>query len=309
MLDRRELLLSSLAAGTAAWLLPAVTWAAEIGVAPGLNGAGARIYQELAAKEKDNVFLSPLSIGLAFAMLSTAATGETLAELERAFGFPEAKKLPDACKALGDRLVAEKAITVGIANRLWGAPGLTPTAAFLAAAKRGFGAGLETIDFAQNVAAAKAINAWVASKTADKITDLVPASVLGPMTRLVLTNAVYFKGTWEKQFLREATRPARFRRTDGSQVEAPLMHANRPAQVADEADAQILRLPYKGGYAMYVVLPRAVDGLPALERRADGATPASISTSTRRRASASMPTSSSPRTSIAASAASWATPR
>jgi serpin B len=262
-LDRRRFLLGSLA-GLAllpqARLLAAPPPArlAEHDLVAGTTNAGMALCKQLGA---ENLIVSPLSIGLAFAMLHAGARGDTEKQIARLFGLGDRGAAAAAVGALTARLTASKDIRVAIANRLWAAKTLVPERAFLDVTAQMFGAALERVDFADNIAAAKAINAWVAAQTADKIKDLLPPDVLDASTRLVLTNAIYFKGVWEKAFDPKRTQELPFTLHDGKQVPMATMIARRPLQVAVTERLQVARFAYQGGYSMYVMLPREPDGL------------------------------------------------
>ena len=125
------------------------------------------------------------------------------------FDLPQ-DRLHQAFSALRNRLnVDDKDIEVRIANRLWGQTGYHFLPAYLQLTKDRYGAELGEVDFAhQSEAARQAINTWVTEQTKDKIKDLIPPGVLDELTRLVLTNAIYFKGKWDSQFKKEATKNA-----------------------------------------------------------------------------------------------------
>ncbi len=111
------------------------------------------------------------------------------------------------------------------------------------------------------------INQWVAAQTADKIKDLLPPGILTPATRLVLTNAIYFKGDWQSQFDKAQTREEDFHLSAAQTVKAPLMHLQGRFSYFNGGTFQALELPYKSGdLSMIVLLPNDPAGLPALEQ-------------------------------------------
>src|SRR5262249_37910089 len=149
-----------------------------------------------------NLFLSPYSISTALAMTSAGARSETLAEMDKALHFPAQAKLHPACADLirqinGDPN-AKRAQELRSAHRLLGQKGLGFQPDFLKLADDRYGAGLEEVDFAgATEAARKTINGWVEKETNDKIKELLQPGILTGDTRLVLTNAIYFKGDWQ----------------------------------------------------------------------------------------------------------------
>jgi serpin B len=107
----------------------------------------------------------------------------------------------------------------------------------------------------------------VESQTNGKIKDLIPPESLGAMTRLVLTNAVYFKGDWVQPFQKRNTREEDFTVSAQEKVKVPLMHQQMKMGYAEEGTFQVLELPYAGReLSMVVLLPKKVDGLPELEK-------------------------------------------
>src|SRR5262249_10967830 len=132
-----------------------------------------------------------------------------------------------------------------------------------------YGAPLEPTDFAGAPEPSRArINAWVAGATRERIRDLLPPGSVTARTRLVLTNAVYFKGAWLRPFDPAATSPRDFAVAGGARAKVPMMSQVGAFAYGAADGVRVLELPYVGGdLSMVVVLPDAVDGLPALEAR------------------------------------------
>ena len=114
------------------------------------------------------------------------------------FDLPQ-DQLQQAFSSLQQQLnVSDKNAEVLVANRLWGQSGYKFLPAYLQLTKDQYGAELGEVDFKhQTEAARQPINSWVADETKGKIKDLIQSGVLTPHTRLVLTNAIYFKGNWD----------------------------------------------------------------------------------------------------------------
>jgi serpin B len=166
---------------------------------------------------------------------------------------------------------------LAVANRLWGQKNYDFHQDFLKLTHDHYGAGLKEVDFIQAAEAARQeINAWVTEQTKDKIKGLLPPGVLDKDTRLVLTNAIYFKGSWQRAFARAATAPGKFllpgnktvaRRRGYPAVEAQMMYQTADAGYFNGGTFALLDLPYENGdLSMIVLLPKDVDGLPALEK-------------------------------------------
>jgi len=145
---------------------------------------------------------------------------------------------------------------------------------YISIAEKHYGAGLKEVDFIYHTEEARStINRWVEGKTEGKIVDLMGPGVLDPLTRLVLTNAIYFKGQWEQQFRPEQTAEAPFRLSTGKQVIVPFMHQVATFRYGETGGTQVLELPYRGNeLAMAVLLPKPDSSLAELEAalRTDG---------------------------------------
>jgi serpin B len=218
-----------------------------------------------------NLFFSPTSISLALTMTAGGARGQTLAEMVKAFHLGEdwAKahahyhKLLDRWNAVGQ----QRAYQLRVANRLWGQKAYVIRPEFLALTRQEYGAEMTLLDFAQSDPARREINLWVEQQTNDKIKDLIPPGAITAQTRLVLTNAVYFKGDWTKQFDKKDTKNEDFTVSAQQKIKTPLMQQKATLGYAEEDTFQALEMPYAGGdLAMVVLLPKTVDGLPDLER-------------------------------------------
>src|SRR5262249_6951026 len=154
------------------------------------------------------------------------------------------------------------------ANALWGQKGFPFKPAFVKLTQDNYGAALHGVDFAGDPEGArKTINAWVEKETQGKIKDLLQPGVLDAMTRLVLTNAVYFKGDWGSPFKKDRTRDGDFHLSSARKVKAPLMRQKDKFGYLDGETFQALEMPYAGKeFSMVVLLPKKVDGLATLER-------------------------------------------
>jgi serpin B len=131
------------------------------------------------------------------------------------------------------------------------------------------------VDFGQTGSARQSINTWVADQTEDKIAELIGPGVLTPLTRLVLTNAVYFKASWLTEFDAAATGPAPFTLTDGSTSEVQMMHNQTELGYAELGGWQAVELPYAGEELSLVALLPAAD-TPELDLSLDAAQLGSI---------------------------------
>lgn len=228
------------------------------------------LYDRLRA-EKGNLFFSPFSLSTALSMTSAGARGKTLAEMEAALSLPDQKTLHPVVAHLLKELNGtddKRGYQLAVANRLWGQVGHRWEKSFLDLMDRRYDAGVEQVDFVKARAAArKTINSWVEKQTRDRIKDLIPDGVLDDRTRLVLTNAIYFKGDWHSKFKKDSTKDADFHLADGKKVKVPLMYQAARFAYAETREMQILEMPYAGKeVSMVILLPRKADGLAALEK-------------------------------------------
>ena len=227
------------------------------------------LYKQLAAKP-GNLFFSPLSLSSALAMTYAGARGETAGQMADVLHFSaDQAALHQGLAALTrDLNVQSGGHELSIANALWGQKGEGFLDAYLAALEEHYGAGLREVDFAADAQGArKTINTWVAKQTMDKIRELLRASDIDPATRLVLTNAIYFKGLWLEPFDKRHTKDAAFHVSPDETVTVPMMELTKACRHYQAKGFQAIELPYKGdALSMVIVLPQAVNGLAALER-------------------------------------------
>jgi serpin B len=158
---------------------------------------------------------------------------------------------------------------LSVANRLWGQKGYGFLPEFLKLSQDSYGAGLQELDFAKATDQARqTINDWVAKETQGRIKDLLQPGVLKPATRLVLTNAIYFKARWASVFSDSATKKEDFKVGTSKSVKVDMMHQNGNKNLLETDAFQMLELPYeRNELSMLVLLPRQVDGLPQLEKQ------------------------------------------
>ena len=163
----------------------------------------------------------------------------------------------------------QKGIQLSIANALWAQKDHPFLPAFLQTAKGDYQASVAQADFKAAAEPARGeINHWVAQKTRNRIQDILPDGSVNHLTRLVLANAIYFKGTWARRFDKSATSTAPFDLAPGRKVEVPMMRQKGDVRYTENADFQAVELPYiGGGLSMVILLPNQADGCGQLERR------------------------------------------
>lgn len=242
-------------------------------VAQGGNALAADLYAQLRAPDSANLFFSPYSISTALAMASAGAEGPTKAQMDKVLHLPPLDgQLQPAVSSLRKLLLADdksSGFRLRVANRLWGQAGFQFVPDFLRVMKDDYGAELGVVDFKQAEAARRTINTWVEEQTDDKIQNLLAPGVLHDDTRLVLTNAIYFKARWLHEFSKAATKDAAFHAPGRRELTVATMHQKHRLNYGAWDDLQVLELPYAGGgdLSMLILLPRKVDGLRDLEAR------------------------------------------
>jgi serpin B len=265
------LLAAVLAAGTlteavgAAWR----TDGDEAALVRGNAGFTFDLYARLRGRE-GNVFFSSYSISNALAMTYAGARGSTATQMASALHFPFAgERLHRASGQVIRELNGSRGVELHVANALWTQAGFPIAPDFQAIARDSYGAGVPQLDFRRTPETARtAINAWVEQQTRDRIKDLVPEGAVTADTRLVLTNAIYFKGAWMRPFPAAETRTGTFAVSAGRAIGGvPLMNRRGGFRYLDGGSFQALELPYEAGdLSMVVFLPRRVDGLAELEQ-------------------------------------------
>ena len=228
------------------------------------NGFALALYQAL--RDQDgNLIYSPYSIFQALLMTAAGAEGATASQMATVLGVdlnnPEIHNLMNALnKALTTQpeyLQSDaQPLTFNIANAIWAQKDFHFEQSFLDTLSANYNAGLKLVDFNKPEDARALINLWVAAQTNDKIQELIPEGLLDQMARMVLTNAIYFKGAWSNQFEEKDTEDGNFTLLDGSSETVPFMHGNFTISAMVSDKIQAIRLPYEGGtYAMAAIMP------------------------------------------------------
>ena len=249
---------------------------AEVGSVSGAaEEFGKSLYAVIKETEEGNILFSPYSVAAVLAMLSEGARGETLDMMRRMMHLPEAETLrvgyKDSIPVLRTNERCNENLTLDTANTAFVMEGFQVLDEFQKSLKENYHANMSSVDFADNEKAARTINDWVASKTQNKITDLIQADSLSALTRLLLVNAVYFEAAWETQFDKENTAPGMFSVARSLSKKVPMMSLmNHKMNFADldQLDCSMVELPYKGNrIVMQVILPNQINGVFDLENK------------------------------------------
>nr|XP_055067485.1 leukocyte elastase inhibitor-like isoform X1 [Misgurnus anguillicaudatus] len=231
-----------------------------------------------------NVFYSPLSISSALAMVSLGAKGNTKDQILQVLclnksGPGPADQQEDLIHSSYNKLMSELnkpgvPYMLSLANRLYGEKSYQFIDKFISDSQKYYQAGLESVDFIKNSEAARVnINNWVEENTQGRIKDLLAQGILNNMTRLVLVNALYFKGNWEREFFSPDTvdRPFKVNKNETKPVKMMKQRSDFPLTFIPEVNSQILELPYVGkNMSMLIILPDEIEddttGLQKLEK-------------------------------------------
>lgn len=227
------------------------------------------LYDQL-RQRPGNLFFSPFSIRIALGMTQAGARGETAAQMREALCISSSNETWHVAFAeIIQQLNAAGGgkYEMAVANSLWGQDGTLLQPAFVDLIARHYGGGMYLVDFRRDAETARlTINQWVEDKTRQKIHELIPSD-LDADTRLVLVNAIYFKGMWVLLFPKAATRDEPFHLEGGGKVRAPLMHLHEEVRYLQAEGYQAVDLAYRGDLSMLVLLPDRKDGLRDLEKR------------------------------------------
>jgi serine protease inhibitor len=227
------------------------------------------LYSELDKKEQGNIFYSPYSISAALAMTYEGAKGKTADEMKSVFHFPEINVLrPNFAAIYSDINKQNPDYELKTGNALWVQKDYAFLQEYLTTVEKYYGGKASNLDFASETEKSRqTINTFIEEQTNNRIKDLIPEGILNSMTRLVLTNAIYFKGTWEWEFDKSKTIEQDFKITPTNIVKTQMMHMK--PEKADfnylkTEELQILELPYKGDkISMLILLPK--DNIDAIK--------------------------------------------
>ncbi|XP_055533855.1 serine protease inhibitor 42Dd-like isoform X4 [Wyeomyia smithii] len=233
------------------------------------NDFALELYTQIISGEKKNVVISPFSISTCLSFAAMGAGGITADELFSALKYGNSAEKVNVAESYGNilaNLSTNKSLK--IANKMYVMERYSLKSDFHEIAVKKFQSEAENINFAENIKAAKTINTWVEQKTNNKIHDLISPDALDDYTRMVLVNAIHFKGTWTHQFNPASTRPMPFWISATASVDVPMMNTKKHFKhgVFEELGLTMLELPYcDSDVTMLIMLPNERDGLKKLE--------------------------------------------
>ncbi|MCK5720465.1 MAG: serpin family protein [Thiomargarita sp.] len=244
----------------------------ETTVSDSINNFALDIYTQLHEAEQANLFFSPYSISSAFAMVYAGAKGETKKQMATALNFNENQNIHLGFSDLEKNLTSQNNYQLNIANALWGQKGFSFLVEFVDLVGQYYGAKLKSVNFKKSPEQARqTINQWVSNNTSQKIKELLVEGVLTQQTKLVLTNAIYFKSSWQNPFDSYHTKQLPFKMIANKQINVPTMQKEGNFKYAETDDVQILELPYQKkesetGISMFILLPKTVEGLSSAKK-------------------------------------------
>ncbi len=240
-----------------AWTALAQAPADPTKLAAANTGFAFDLLKQIAGPQPDaNVLISPFSVSTVLQMVANGAAGDTRSEMQRVLktaGLPP-EALSAACQDLNGSLLAQTNVILNLANAIWYQEGIRLKPGFVATNSRFFRAELAPVDF-KKPESAKTINDWADESTHGKIKEIVRWP-FDPLTRLILANAIYFKGKWDRPFEKKETKPHFFHPAQGATKPVPTMWQRGHFSYQEGDGFQAVRLPYAGRrLQMYLFLP------------------------------------------------------
>ncbi|XP_049484549.1 serpin I2 [Panthera uncia] len=233
------------------------------------------LYQAICLSHKDNIIFSPLGTTLVLGMVQLGAKGNAQKQIRQTLKLQENSTgeefsvLESFFSSISEK---RQEFTFNLANALYLQEGFTVKEQYLHSNKEFFQSAIKLVDFQDAKASAETISTWVESKTDGKIKDMFSGEEFGPLTRLILVNAVYFKGNWKQKFTKENTQLMNFTKKDGAAVKVPMMKALLRTKYGYFSDSsvnyQVLELPYKGDeFSLIIILPAEDVNIEEMEKR------------------------------------------
>ncbi len=220
------------------------------------------LYSKYKDEKEGNIFFSPYSISTALAMTYEGARGQTAEEMQNVFHFPdESVRRPGFAKLHNEINKKDKKYQLSTANALWAQQDYKFLDQYFNIIERYYDGGVTNLDFIGETEKSRVtINNWVEDQTKNKIKDLIPQGSINYNTKLVLTNAIYFKGDWVLQFDKKKTEEADFKVSPDKTIKVQMMSLTGDKakfNYAETEELQILEMPYEGNeLSMLVILPR-----------------------------------------------------
>ena len=225
-----------------------------------LNKFSFDFYQKISENKEDNIFFSPYSIFVALSMAYEGAHGNTATQMYNILNFLQNDSETQGSFGKIYNLLNQKqeGYKISTANAFWIQQKYPFLTEYISLLQNYYMAEANELDFSKNVEAARTINTWIENQTNGKIKDMIDPSALSVFTRLVLTNAIYFKGLWENPFDSKYTTKIDFKLDSSKTVKVDMMSLSDCFfNYTETDDLQILKMPYEGNdLSMLVILPK-----------------------------------------------------
>ncbi|KAK5646351.1 hypothetical protein RI129_004815 [Pyrocoelia pectoralis] len=230
-----------------------------------------KFYNIITEGEKGkNVFFSPISAHTVLSMAYQGAAGTTADAFSNSLHVGNQDRAATGYHQVMNALNNIEGVKLHIANKIYVMQGFPLKEKFRKSAAELFLSETESLDFGQSSSSASKINGWVESKTNSKIKNLIDSGCLDSLTRLVLVNAIYFKGDWANQFRRRDTKKEKFYVSENESVDCDMMHITKNFKYREDQhlQAQILEMKYTNrNVSMVIILPFKRTGIEDLEKK------------------------------------------
>jgi len=226
-----------------------------------LNDFSFDFYKKIVQSENGNIFFSPYSIFVALSMVYEGARGNTATEMQNVLNIKQndSPTLGSFGRIYNLLNQNQKGYTISTANAFWAHQDYQFLKEYLGLLENFYMAEANELDFSKNVEAAETINSWIEEKTNDKIKDMIQPDMLSDLTKLVLTNAIYFKGLWDSPFNPDKTFKTDFELTTGETVKVQMMSDSKDSNFnySETDELKIIELDYEGkDLSMIIILPK-----------------------------------------------------
>ena len=224
----------------------------------------------------DNFFISPFSILTAMTMCYTGAKTDTSKQLKELLNLKdlndhEINELSkDLMNTVNKKLGSE--VLINVCNKIYPNAGFEMKKEFVDNITKTFHGEVEQVNYSDPVKSSKTINDWVASKTNNKIQNLISPDSINDLVRLILVNAIYFKGNWLEKFDANNTSPEDFTLVDGGKVKVDMMKLSGKSfnmmYDVEGLNATLCKIPYAGEkISMTIILPNEGVSLNDVEKQ------------------------------------------
>ncbi|XP_074282495.1 serpin-ZXA-like [Silene latifolia] len=222
------------------------------------------------ANDKNFVF-SPLSLHVVLSLIATGSSDSTRDELLGFLKSESVDELNKLCSDIASYILADGTPSGGpelrFANGVWVHDKVPLKLSFVDTVCGVYKASIANLDFSKAKKVVSQVNKWVEDQTKGLIKEVLPSKAITPKTRLIISNALYFKGDWNVKFDKYNTRPYDFYFLNNGSIKVPFMTSYKKQYLKTTQHCKVLRLPYERGvdfdrqFSMYVFLPHERDGL------------------------------------------------